>query len=376
MLPTCERSHRPFRVEAARATPRHPQPSLSLSSLLRQSRNAALAAARGVGAFRIAAQSRWRQRRLMVLCFHGVALDDEHEWSALYVSAAHLDRRLRQLRTLGCNVLPLGEALARRAANDLPPRAVALTFDDGSADFHTRAWPLLAREGTPAMLYQSTWYVDKPFPVFNPAVSYLLWKGRGRRLILPWCGTEVVVPPRTDHPAFRALHDGVRAWVARNRLDAEAQTALLAELARRVDVPFESLLERRLLHLMSSAQLRDLDPALIDVQLHTHRHRTAATRDGFLQELEDNARVLRRVLGDGHDLAHFCYPSGEYNAQVVGWLREWGVRSATTCDTGIVHPDTDVLRLPRLVDSMQTPDEVFEAWMTGMAAFFPSRRPA
>ena len=310
----------------------------------------------------------------MVLCYHGVSTADEHEWSTLYVSPEHLARRLRHLRRLRCHVLPLGEALARQATDDLPPRAVALTFDDGSADFHSRAWPLLASEGMPAMLYQSTWYVDKPFPVFNPAVSYLLWKARGRRVTLPWCGSEVVVPPRVDHPTFRAMHDAVRAFVSREQLNAEAQTALLIELARRIGVSFDEMLDRRLLHLMSSTELRDLDPALVDVQLHTHRHRTPMDKQAFLRELDDNARVLRDVLGAAHPLSHFCYPSGEYNQHVVQWLREWGVTSATTCDTGIVHPDTDPLCLPRLVDSMQTPDAVFDAWITGAAAVLPSRR--
>ena len=93
-----------------------------------------------------------------------------------------LEARLQLLQSMRCSVLPLGEALIRLQARELPPRSVAITFDDGTYDFYKQAWPLLRKYNFPATVYQTTYYVDRGLPVFNLFCSYLLWKRRGEQL--------------------------------------------------------------------------------------------------------------------------------------------------------------------------------------------------
>ena len=72
--------------------------------------------------------------RLIILAWHSVnVLDNTHAGNDLVA----LSEDLVLLDRLGWVVLPLAEALARRAAGALPERAVVLTMDDGSImDFH------------------------------------------------------------------------------------------------------------------------------------------------------------------------------------------------------------------------------------------------
>jgi hypothetical protein len=120
-----------------------------------------LGASSRLGILRGIRDSAWRQRRLLILCYHSISIDDEHEWSGTYSMApAVLESRLRMLRDGRYNVLPLDEACAGLYEGTLPPRSVALTFDDGMFDFHARAWPLLQRFGFPATVYLTTYYSD------------------------------------------------------------------------------------------------------------------------------------------------------------------------------------------------------------------------
>jgi len=82
------------------------------------------------------AGSAWRRNRLLILAYHGIAQDDEHLWSpGLYMSPAFFRARLQAIKDAGCQVLPLSEALEKLYAGELPPRSVALTFDEEQAIF-------------------------------------------------------------------------------------------------------------------------------------------------------------------------------------------------------------------------------------------------
>ncbi len=67
----------------------------------------------------------------------------------------------RQLDLLeGHDVLSLDAALDRLEAGDARP-SVVLTFDDGFADVHHNAWPLLRERGLPFTIYLATAYMGE-----------------------------------------------------------------------------------------------------------------------------------------------------------------------------------------------------------------------
>ena len=68
----------------------------------------------------------------------------------------------RQLDLLdGHDVLSLGDAVDRLEAGDDRPGFV-LTFDDGFADVHQHAWPLLRARRLPFTIYLASAFVDRP----------------------------------------------------------------------------------------------------------------------------------------------------------------------------------------------------------------------
>ena len=96
------------------------------------------------GVFRLVENSRWRQNRLLILAYHGISLDDEHQWDpSLYMTPDCFRRRMQLLKDSNCTVLPLAEAVHSLYQQDLPERCVALTFDDGTYDFYKEARPIL-----------------------------------------------------------------------------------------------------------------------------------------------------------------------------------------------------------------------------------------
>ncbi|HZQ70128.1 MAG TPA: polysaccharide deacetylase family protein [Terriglobales bacterium] len=335
---------------------------------------ATLGALRTSGAFRAVRDSRWRRNRLLILCYHGVALDDEHLWRPrLYVPPHLLEQRFEILKRGGYSVLGLGEALQKLPAGKLPPRSVVLTFDDGGYDFYKLAHPLLKKYGFPATVYQTTYYSDYQAPIFNLVCSYILWQRRGSLLDK---GREMGLAQPMDLRTELSRHRIVRVFVERaeaENLTGRQKNEIAKQLAKLLDVDYDAICARRLLHIMSPQEVTQIIAEGVDVQLHTHRHRTPENERLFRREIEDN----RKSLPDGGKLAqHFCYPSGVYREQFIPWLQAENVLSATTCDVALATRKSNPWLLPRFIDTAKRTDVEFESWVTGVGDLLAFRRAA
>ena len=313
----------------------------------------------------VVSRTAWRDNRLLILCYHGISIADEHEWSELYVPQEHLERRVKWLRANQFNILPLDEASHAMYARRLPPRAVTLTFDDGSCDFALKAMPVLAAYRVPATVYLTTYHVTSQLPIFGPMASYLLWKAPGRTYTVPGTSLRRTAPPRDDREARSRLQLEMADRARLTGLSAQAKHSWLVTLAAELDLDFDALLAKRLFHLMSPAELASLDRDLVDLQLHTHRHTNPDDAVQFRREIDDNRGAMQDYVRD-KPLRHFCYPSGVYTADQVRWLADAGVVSATTCNPGLAGPGHSPWILPRLVDTQDVTDAKFAAWAHGI----------
>ena len=312
--------------------------------------------------------SRWRNSRLLILCYHGVSIDDEHEWDpVLYVPQEYFRARLKYLRDQKCSVLPLGEAVERLYNGTLPPRSVVLTFDDGFYDFYAVAWPVLQEFSMPATVYQTTYYSDYARPVFDVICSYVLWKSSKAELEWP-----AVIGPNIALPGDRVRAiDAIRGYCVREKLTGREKDGVILELASRLGVDMDGILNRRILQLMNPAEIREIATAGIDVQLHTHRHHAPADSAVLWAEIDQNRERIERLTG--RKASHFCYPNGAVRDGVPDLLRQRGVISGTTLRRGLASPSSDPLLLERVLDTCTLADDEFLGWLTGIASFLPRR---
>ena len=324
----------------------------------------------GVGLIQLVRESAWRSRRLLILAYHGFSLVDEHLWNPeLFLAASEFEARLASIRKGGYRVLPLAEALKRLYDDTLPEKSVVITIDDGNFDFHAKAFPLLKRYGYPATVYLTTFYCDYNHPLFNHICSYMLWKRRGS--IVPTTGLQPCLGEldlRT--PTSRSAALKVILGAAEEQYwSAEEKDRFAAKLADALSLDYEQYLRKRLLHRMNAAEVSEVAAAGIDVQLHTHRHRTPDDRELFLKEIDENRSRISNMTGRLAE--HFCYPSGITKPQFLPWLTEMGVASATTCAPGYASQRSNPLLLPRVLDGSDVSRIEFEGWLSGLSSYIP-----
>lgn len=327
---------------------------------------------KSAGLFDRVRDSAWRQQRLLILCYHGLALEEENGWRpAMFITAARLRERFEILKRDGYHVLPLSVGLQKLRDGDLPARSVVLTFDDGTCDFYKLAWPLLREYGFPATVYQTTYYCSWPMPVFPLICSYLLWKRRDTVLrAMPALGITREVSLGTPQ-ARMAIVEEMASYAEQKGLSVEDKNELAAELAHELAIDYRQLLDRRVLQLMRPDEIAELAAAGINFELHTHRHRTPRERTLFIKEIQENSDMLEAMTRARP--SHFCYPGGDYDAMFLPWLAEKGIVSATTVEGGIASIRSRWLLLPRFVDTTGRTGLEFESWLTGLGRLLSPR---
>jgi len=282
----------------------------------------------------------------------------------MFISPETFERRLDHLRRCGIPIVSLEIGLSRLAAEGArTPFSIALTFDDGFHNFSAQALPRLLVRHLPATVYVTTYHVRHPrWPVFDLAVDYMLWARSGR--VVPGALIAERDPlDCSDLESRERAADRIYAHADADGLDGAGKEALLGCLARELAFPYDELVSRRQLCMMSADEVRDAATAGVDIQMHTHRHHIPPAPDEFTRELADNRSALAEI--GVHDAAHFCYPNGTWSEWMWATLRRNDVRSATTCEPGVVSAESPPYALPRFLDSESVTQLEFEAWTSG-----------
>ena len=158
--------------------------------------------------------------------YHAIGERDEAP-ARFVLPIGAFERQMATLARLRFNVLRLEDAVIRLlAGDDLPPRSVCLTFDDGTRDMLTLALPVLEKHGFPATAFVVT-------GTMGQKVSWTERRGISQRPILTWDEALRLQPlvslaPHTrTHPSLPTIDDAALAHEVRgSRTDLEAQTGL------------------------------------------------------------------------------------------------------------------------------------------------------
>lgn len=126
-------------------------------------------------------------QKVPILAYHSIADDHDHLLRHLSQPVQLFERQLRYLRRNAFQTVSLYDVYAHlREGAPLPPRAIALTFDDGYLDNWVHAYPLLKKYEMQATIFVATDFVD-PRDCCRPNLEDVS-SGRIPRHGLEWWG--------------------------------------------------------------------------------------------------------------------------------------------------------------------------------------------
>lgn len=295
------------------------------------------------------ASARSQGGRLLVLGYHNVG--PTWRWPMLRADrhpAANFARQMTALRKL-TNIVPLDQALTDiTQGRPLPPRAVAITFDDGYRDNLTSAVPILSRLGIPATVYLVPDFLSHRVHAWWERLSWALTSAQATSIDVDGARLGLSGPA-----------DRVRAL---NVIEADLKRCDSATRHARVDRLVDALEPRGECRtgdlFMNWDEARDLVRTGVAIGSHTMSHAILAREDRQVQrdDLRESRETLQQRLGvPVHTLA---YPNGQaddYDTTTIAAAQEAGYTHAVTTRGRAIDADTPPYEVCRWIVSPDRP---------------------
>jgi peptidoglycan/xylan/chitin deacetylase (PgdA/CDA1 family) len=280
-----------------------------------------------------------RSNRLLTLIYHRVRPEVDPMFPGEVV-ADGFHTQMSLLRRY-CHPIALQDAVGiLRGGGKLPPRAVAITFDDGYLDNVTQALPILVQHGIPATFFVATSFLGSGI-MWNDAVIEGIRAASVRALKIPSLGVDCEMP---SDPSGRGRLAEVMLRKIKHLPQAD-RSERVRDIVRACDAPPPDKL------MMDAAGVRALHAAGMEVGAHTRTHPILATLDeaAVLAEIQGSREDLENIIGV--PVRAFAYPNGrpgeDYGPRERSMVESLGFQYAPSTRWGVARAGTDLFQLPR-----------------------------
>ncbi len=298
-------------------------------------RRAVAIATRGLGRL---LSPKGRRGRLAVFCYHQV-LETVDPLRPDEPNREEFGIDLEVLASV-FTVLPLAEGAQRMAAGTLPARAACITFDDGYANNHEFAAPMLERAGLPATFFVTGGAVDCGI-MWNDLAIEAVARGGHRPVLASLPELE------GEESEARADHELIRRILMLLKYRPPAQRWGAAERLFRDNVGGDP---PRLM--MDKALVADLAMRGFDIGGHTMNHpilKTLADEEAQA-DIEGGSRWIESVTGSRPNT--FAYPNGkpgtDFAPRHANMVAAAGYDLAVSTEWSLGEISTDPYRIPRI----------------------------
>ena len=305
----------------------------------------------------------------LILLYHRVS-DLPSDPHLLSVTQAHFAEHLEILRRHTRPML-LRDMVRALRDNNVPRRAIAVTFDDGYADNLHNAKPLLERHDVPATIYVTSGYVGASREFFHDKLEEMfLQPGKLPQLLRLTIGGHTHYWDLGDDARYSEdAYQRNRAWHILKVENPTARHSVYRSLCQLFFTlqdderrqALEALATWAGTKLSCRPTYRALEPeevrmltngGLVEVGSHTMTHPVLSALPFAQQrdEIQQSKTFLEEMLG--RPVMSFAYPYGtrsDYTAETVAIVREAGYDHACSNFEGLVWQGTDPWQLPRFL---------------------------
>jgi peptidoglycan/xylan/chitin deacetylase (PgdA/CDA1 family) len=275
-------------------------------------------------------------------CYHILAyhrVNDERN-ELFPATPVKVFERQMELLAKHFHVFPLLELVERAASGDVPPKAVAITFDDGYKDNYDVAFPVLRRWGLPATIFLATGVIGTGATLWHDRVFEAFRRTTRPSVVI----RDMRLALATREERQRSLERFLGYIRTLSPSERESHVAQLLE-ACEVDIgPGHGAL------MLDWQHVADMSRSGITFGAHTVTHPILSRMppQDALEEIRRSRSAIEDRLRQPVQL--FAYPNGsraDYNETIKEMLRQEGFLGAVTTVVGLNNAKSDRFELKR-----------------------------
>jgi|TARA_R100000093_G_scaffold71777_1_gene48964 peptidoglycan/xylan/chitin deacetylase (PgdA/CDA1 family) len=200
------------------------------------------------------------------------------------------------------DVISMKQMVDELRSGTIHNNAVAITFDDGHADFYKLAWPMLKRYKLSATLYITTGFIDQTCWLWPDALRYMVENTKEDNCRID-DGSNKKVELAFPDSAWSRLADYALS------LGVEQRQRFLEKLSEKLNVPLPDYPVEPYFG-CSWSQIREMVAEGLDVGSHsiTHPILSALSKADLEKELYGSGKKIEKELGFFPE--GICYPNG------------------------------------------------------------------
>ena len=339
-----------LRAPQAEDLPHDPATFGSVSRLLHAAAASAFRHAGGLAAVR------WFHRdSLRILMYHRFA-----DRAALARQCAHIRAHYQPV-----SMSAVSEWLY--SGRSLPPYAVAVTVDDGYADFRDAGYPVFAEYGIPVTVFLVTDFIDRKLWLWFDRVVYAFHQAQVAEASIEMPDGRLLRFKLESDASRREAGQHVADLAVSLRLGDRRKLVEILPRLLKADMPEQAPPEYRPLYW---DEIRSLAASGVEFGAHTRTHPILSALTDTLELQDEIAGSKARIEAElDRPVLHFCYPNGkmaDIGTAAIAAVRSAGLETAVTAEPGTNRAGADGFLLHRIGTDPSHPEMYFARRLAGV----------
>jgi peptidoglycan/xylan/chitin deacetylase (PgdA/CDA1 family) len=284
------------------------------------------------------------KNKIVILWYHGIC-DDAFRllsgYDERHIQVSKFKKQIIFLKKKGYSFITMSELVNNFNNKKKVKKTVVLTFDDGYRNVVTNAYPIMKEFDGKGCFYLVTGLIESNKFLWTDYIETVIRNspiGKFEFIFKEKKISYTLDLKKSYNWAIQDIKNKLRTLPDNERIKYLKQFTL--KKAENFPKEFQ---------LANWNEIQSLDNRILEIGSHSKNHPNLthlSSLEEFEEEINNSKIEIEKKVN--YKINHFCYPAGDYNANIIQKVKDSGYKSALSIIHGFNDETTDLYKLKRI----------------------------